>query len=97
MLVNCAGIGPPGRVVGRDGAPMPLDAFERVIRVNLIGTFNMMRLVAAGALALEPLDGGERGVIISTASVAVPATSSSWFARPRPRPWVRPRVERPHW
>ena len=69
ILVNCAGIGPAKRIVGRDG-PMPLDDFERVIRINLIGTFNMMRLVAADMQALEPLADGERGVIVSTASVA---------------------------
>lgn len=69
VLVNCAGIGPAKRIVGKDG-PMPLEDFERVIKVNLIGSFNMMRLVAAGMQAAEPLPGGERGVIISTASVA---------------------------
>jgi len=69
ILVNCAGIGPAKRIVGRDG-PMPLAEFERVIRVNLIGTFNCLRLAAASMLALEPLADEERGVIISTASVA---------------------------
>ena len=69
VLVNCAGIGGAARIVGREG-PMPLDAFERVVRVNLIGTFNMMRLAAADMTALEPLASGERGVIVSTASVA---------------------------
>ena len=69
ILVNCAGIGPPKRIVGRDG-PMPLTEFEKVIKVNLIGTFNLMRLVAADMQALEPLQDGERGVIVSTASVA---------------------------
>jgi NAD(P)-dependent dehydrogenase (short-subunit alcohol dehydrogenase family) len=69
VLVNCAGIGTAGRVVGRDG-PMRLEAFERVIRVNLIGTFNMIRLAAAGMSALDPLEDGERGVIINTASIA---------------------------
>jgi NAD(P)-dependent dehydrogenase (short-subunit alcohol dehydrogenase family) len=69
ILVNCAGIGTAARVVGRDG-PMPLEAFERVIRVNLLGTFNMMRLAAAEMSAAEPGVGGTRGVIISTASVA---------------------------
>jgi NAD(P)-dependent dehydrogenase (short-subunit alcohol dehydrogenase family) len=69
ILVNCAGIGPARRMVGRDG-PMPLAEFEKVIAVNLIGTFNMMRLCAADMQTLEPLDGGERGVIVSTASVA---------------------------
>jgi len=69
ILVNCAGIGPAKRIVGRDG-PMPLADYERVIAINLIGTFNMLRLVAADAQALEPLADGERGVIVSTASVA---------------------------
>lgn len=69
ILVHCAGVGPAKRIVGRDG-PMPLADYERVIRVNLIGTFNMMRLVAAAMQATEPLPGGERGVIVSTASVA---------------------------
>jgi len=69
ILVNCAGIAPAARIVGRNG-PADLAAFARVINVNLIGSFNMMRLVAAGAAGLEPLEGGERGVIVSTASVA---------------------------
>ena len=69
ILVNCAGVGPAKRIVGREG-PMPLADYERVIRINLIGTFNMMRLVAASLQAAEPLAGGERGVIVSTASVA---------------------------
>lgn len=68
-LVNCAGIGTAARIVGREG-PMPLDAFERVVRVNLIGTFNMMRLAAAAMSVAEPNADGQRGVIISTASVA---------------------------
>jgi NAD(P)-dependent dehydrogenase (short-subunit alcohol dehydrogenase family) len=69
ILINCAGVGPAKRIVGRDG-PMPLADFERVIRINLIGTFNMMRLVAADMQGLSPLAEGERGVIITTASVA---------------------------
>jgi len=69
VLINCAGIGPAQRIVGRDG-PMPLDAFKRVIDVNLIGSFNLMRLAAAGMTALPALEDGERGVIVSTASVA---------------------------
>jgi NAD(P)-dependent dehydrogenase (short-subunit alcohol dehydrogenase family) len=69
ILVNCAGIAPAARVVGRNGA-MPLDAFRRVIEVNLMGSFNLLRLFAAGAQALDPLDTGERGVAINTASVA---------------------------
>jgi NAD(P)-dependent dehydrogenase (short-subunit alcohol dehydrogenase family) len=69
ILVNCAGVGPAKRIVGRDG-PMPLADFERVIAINLVGTFNMMRLAAADMQNLEPLADGERGVIVSTASVA---------------------------
>jgi len=69
ILVNCAGIGPAKRMVGREG-PMPLPEFERVIAINLVGTFNMMRLAAADMQTLEPLADGERGVIVSTASVA---------------------------
>jgi NAD(P)-dependent dehydrogenase (short-subunit alcohol dehydrogenase family) len=69
ILINCAGVGPAKRIVGRDG-PMPLAEFERVIQINLIGTFNMMRLVAADMQGLSPRADGERGVIISTASVA---------------------------
>jgi NAD(P)-dependent dehydrogenase (short-subunit alcohol dehydrogenase family) len=69
ILINCAGVGPARRIVGRDG-PMPLDEFARVINVNLIGTFNMTRLVAADMQGLSPLADGERGVIILTASVA---------------------------
>ena len=69
ILINCAGIGTPRRIVGRDG-PMPLAEFEKVIKVNLIGTFNLMRLFAADLQGLPPLQDGERGVIISTASVA---------------------------
>ena len=68
-LINCAGIGVAKRVVGRDG-PMPLPEFTRVIHVNLIGTFNMMRLAGAQMSKAPPLEDGERGVIISTASVA---------------------------
>jgi NAD(P)-dependent dehydrogenase (short-subunit alcohol dehydrogenase family) len=69
VLVNCAGIGDAGRIVGRDG-PLPLAAFAKVINVNLIGTFNMLRLAAAEMAALEPGEDGERGVVINTASVA---------------------------
>jgi NAD(P)-dependent dehydrogenase (short-subunit alcohol dehydrogenase family) len=69
ILINCAGIGPARRIVGRDG-PMPLADFERVIAINLVGTFNMLRLAAAAMQTLAPLDDGERGVIVSAASVA---------------------------
>ena len=68
ILVNCAGVGIARRVVGREG-PQPLADFEKVIRVNLIGTFNMIRLAAASMGKLDPID-GERGVIVSTASIA---------------------------
>ena len=69
VLVNCAGIGTAARIVGRDG-PMPLDAFERIVRVNLVGSFNMMRLCAHAMSLGEPDANGQRDVIISTASVA---------------------------
>lgn len=69
ILVNCAGIAPAERIVGRNG-PMPLDNFRKVIEVNLIGTFNMMRLAAADMQGTDPLEDGERGIVISTASVA---------------------------
>jgi NAD(P)-dependent dehydrogenase (short-subunit alcohol dehydrogenase family) len=69
VLVNCAGIGVAKRVVGRDG-PHPLADFEKVIKINLIGSFNMLRLATADMSKLEPLAGGERGVVINTASVA---------------------------
>jgi NAD(P)-dependent dehydrogenase (short-subunit alcohol dehydrogenase family) len=69
ILINCAGIGVAKRIVGREGA-MPLGDYERVIRINLIGTFNCMRLFAAELSKSDPLEEGERGVIVSTASVA---------------------------
>ncbi|MBK3772959.1 SDR family NAD(P)-dependent oxidoreductase [Azospirillum aestuarii] len=69
IAVNCAGVAPAKRIVGRDG-PMALDDFRKVIEVNLIGTFNMLRLAAADMGTLDPLDSGERGVIVNTASVA---------------------------
>ena len=68
VAVNCAGIGRAGRVVGREG-PLPLEAFEAVIRVNLVGTFNVLRLAAA-AMVTNPPDNGECGVIVNTASIA---------------------------
>ncbi|MGH6671798.1 MAG: SDR family NAD(P)-dependent oxidoreductase [Xanthobacteraceae bacterium] len=69
ILVNCAGVGPAKRIVGRDG-PMPLDDFARVITINLVGTFNAMRLGAAAMQNLSALAEGERGIILCTASVA---------------------------
>jgi NAD(P)-dependent dehydrogenase (short-subunit alcohol dehydrogenase family) len=68
IVVNCAGIGTPGRVLGKQGV-LPLDQFARVVTVNLIGTFNVIRLAAAKMVESEPVD-GERGVIVNTASVA---------------------------
>jgi NAD(P)-dependent dehydrogenase (short-subunit alcohol dehydrogenase family) len=69
ICVNCAGIGGAGRTVGRDG-PLPLASFERIIRVNLIGTFNIARLAAAEMLKNTPNADGERGVIVNTSSMA---------------------------
>lgn len=69
ILVNCAGVGTAGRIVGREG-PLALAAFERVIRINLIGSFNMLRLAAAEMSDAAALAEGERGVIINTASIA---------------------------
>ena len=69
IVINCAGIGVAERIVGRAG-PMPLENFARVININLIGTFNVLRLAAAEMSKLDELDEGERGVIINTASVA---------------------------
>lgn len=70
ILMNVAGIGTAKRVVGRDGQPAPLEDFERVVRVNLIGSYNMTRLFAARCAKLAGLEDGERGVIVYTASVA---------------------------
>ncbi len=69
VLINCAGIGVGGRIVGREG-PMPLEHYTKVIEINLIGTFNCLRLAANDMATLDPLADDERGVIISTASVA---------------------------
>jgi NAD(P)-dependent dehydrogenase (short-subunit alcohol dehydrogenase family) len=69
VVVNCAGVGFPGRVLTRDGEPTDLDRFEFVVRVNLIGTFNVIRLAAAQMAKQDP-DEEERGVIVNTASIA---------------------------
>ena len=69
IVVQCAGIAPPAKIVGRKG-PHGLDIYAKVIGVNLIGIFNVMRLAAADILTQEPLANGERGVIINTASIA---------------------------
>jgi NAD(P)-dependent dehydrogenase (short-subunit alcohol dehydrogenase family) len=70
ILMNVAGIGTAKRLIAKDGSPMPLEDFRRVVEINLIGTFNVIRLVAAEMVKLEPLTDGERGVIVNTASVA---------------------------
>lgn len=69
ILVNCAGIAIGSKTVGKDG-PHPLDQFRKVVEINLIGSFNMIRLFADAASKLEALEGGERGAIVNTASVA---------------------------
>ena len=69
ILVNCAGILSPGRILGKDG-PLSLDIFRRVIEVNLIGAFNLLRLAAADMAKLVPLADGERGIVINTSSIA---------------------------
>ncbi|MFY0992927.1 3-hydroxyacyl-CoA dehydrogenase [Halomonas sp. C05BenzN] len=69
-LVNCAGVGDPAKVVDRHGEPLPLDTFTRIVNINLLGSFNMLRLAAAAMAKGEPQGDGERGVIINTASVA---------------------------
>lgn len=70
ICINCAGIATAGRIVGKKG-PLPLADFRKVIEINLIGTFNLMRLTAAQMMALEPIgESKERGVIINTASIA---------------------------
>lgn len=68
-LVNCAGVAPAVKTVGKDG-PHPLDVFQRTVNINLVGTFNMARLAADAMSKTEAGDSGERGVIINTASVA---------------------------
>ncbi|MGD0083834.1 MAG: SDR family NAD(P)-dependent oxidoreductase [Acidimicrobiales bacterium] len=70
ITVNCAGIGWAQRTIGRTGEPHDFDAFKTVVNVNLIGTFNVMRLAASAMSRTEPLADGERGVIVNTASVA---------------------------
>lgn len=70
VAVNCAGIGWAERTVDRSGAPHSLEAFQKVVGVNLVGTFNVVRLVAVAMNGNDPLDDGERGVIVNTASVA---------------------------
>ncbi len=68
-LVNCAGVAPSAKILGRNG-PHALDAFARTVAINLVGTFNMMRLCAEAIAAQPQLEGGERGVVVNTASIA---------------------------
>ena len=68
IVVNCAGVATPGRVVGKRG-PLGLEDFANVVNINLIGTFNVLRLTAAAMLTNEPVD-GDRGVVVMTASIA---------------------------
>ncbi|MFB8146482.1 SDR family NAD(P)-dependent oxidoreductase [Microbacterium sp. NPDC056003] len=70
VVVNCAGIAPPAKILDREGAPTPLDGFERIIRVNLIGTYNVVAQASAAMARTEPDADGGRGVIVNTASVA---------------------------
>jgi NAD(P)-dependent dehydrogenase (short-subunit alcohol dehydrogenase family) len=69
ILVNCAGIATPSRILGKHGV-MALDFFQHIVEVNLIGTFNMLRLAAEKMMELDPIEDEQRGVIISTASIA---------------------------
>lgn len=70
ILMQIAGIGTAKRVIGRDGSPAPLEDFAKVVNVNLIGSYNVARLFAAACAKAEPMEDGERGVIVFTASVA---------------------------
>lgn len=70
ILVNCAGIAPPARTINRDGEPHDFAHFEKVISVNLVGSFNCIRLAAAAMVNVDPMDNNERGAIVNTASVA---------------------------
>lgn len=70
VVVNCAGIAPPAKVLDRDGAPTDLAHFEKIVRVNLIGSYNVIAQASAAMAQTEPTDGGDRGVIVNTASVA---------------------------
>ncbi|GAA3757323.1 3-hydroxyacyl-CoA dehydrogenase [Microbacterium kribbense] len=70
VVINCAGIAPPAKVLGRDGDPSPLGAFAKIIQVNLIGTYNVIAQASAVISKTDPTAGGDRGVIVNTASVA---------------------------
>ena len=70
FVINCAGIGTPAKVIGKDGNPVSLEYFNRIIQVNLVGTFNVTRLAVVKMVKNEPNEDGERGVVVNTASVA---------------------------
>lgn len=70
VVVNCAGIAPPAKVLDREGEPTPLADFEKLVRINLVGTYNVIAQSAAAIARTEPTAGGDRGVIVNTASVA---------------------------
>jgi NAD(P)-dependent dehydrogenase (short-subunit alcohol dehydrogenase family) len=70
VAVSCAGVAPASRVVRKDGSPASLSKFSRVVAINLLGTFNVLRLAAAAMVAFSPVEGEERGVIVNTASIA---------------------------
>lgn len=70
VVVNCAGIAPPAKVLDRDGAPTPLADFERIVRINLVGTYNVIAQASAAMARTEPSADADRGVIVNTASVA---------------------------
>lgn len=70
VVVNCAGIAPPAKVLDREGNPNPLENFERLVRINLVGTYNVLSQASAVMSKSEPTESGDRGVIVNTASVA---------------------------
>ncbi len=70
IIMNVAGIGTAKRIIGKDGSPAPLEDFERVVKINLIGAYNVTRLAVAEIAKLEPLTDNERGVVVNTASIA---------------------------
>jgi NAD(P)-dependent dehydrogenase (short-subunit alcohol dehydrogenase family) len=70
IVVNCAGIAPPAKVLDREGAPTPLADFERIVRINLVGTYNVVAQASAAIARTDPTETGARGVIVNTASVA---------------------------
>ena len=84
--ISCAGIGLAARTVGRDGSPHDLGAYTRVINVNLIGTFNMMRIAAAAMAKTEPADeDGQHGVVVNTSSIAGSRARPARSPTPRPK------------